>query len=98
MIRLIKLIFYVASLLVVYFSGVKYSGETKEIANWLFEAKEKEIELNKIHQDIKNNPEDIINEDIEINPNPEEPIKDKLEVETNTAPQNKEVEKPTINE
>ncbi len=59
MITLIKLIFCSGLLFTSFFAGVKYSDEAKEVANWIFEEKEKEITLEEIKDDIKNNPDDI---------------------------------------
>jgi hypothetical protein len=64
MIKLIKFIFYVALLAAVFFTGVKYSEKTREMADWLFEAKEQEIDIKEIKKDIKNNyDEEIIIEE-----------------------------------
>ena len=47
MIKLIKFIFYIGLLLFAFISGVKYSTQTKQIANWLFETKEQEVDFDK---------------------------------------------------
>lgn len=54
MIRIIKLIFYIALLIFAFFSGVNYSDEVKGISNWLFEEKSQEIDYKEIENDYKN--------------------------------------------
>ncbi len=67
MIISIKLIFYVVLLAFAFLSGVRYSEQTRGVANWLFEAKEQEIPFHEIKKDIKNNDEgETLNQEVDI--------------------------------
>ena len=100
MIKLIKLIFCAILLFLSFLLGVRYSENTRNLSNWIFETKEKEINLDEIKEDIKiqsqgNDSNYIILDDSESIA--EKPINTIEEKPINTPEENPEPKKEEVN-
>ena len=52
MMKLLKIILCAIFLFLAFLLGVRYSEPTKNLSNWIFEAKEKEIEFEELKEDV----------------------------------------------
>lgn len=77
----IKFIFYVGLLIFAFFSGVKYSEQARGTANWLFEAKEQEIDFKEIEKDLRDNKDISAEQEVVAEPIEEEAIENDIIVE-----------------
>lgn len=53
MVKTLKFIFYIVLLFFAFFSGVKYSEQVRGLSDWLFEAKEQEVDFEEIKNNIR---------------------------------------------
>lgn len=67
MIKLLKLILGAVLLFLVFLLGVRYSEPTKNLSNWLFEAKEQEIEFEEIQENNAQQDSTVNTDAVQIN-------------------------------
>jgi hypothetical protein len=69
MVKLVEIIIFLGLLMASFFAGVKYSDNVRDASEWLFEEKEKEIEIEDIEDDIIENKITDIENSPSKNPN-----------------------------